>query len=135
MAVASGPGHHRCRDILRGTPLAAARKTEGKNLIQLRPSPSEKPTVGGGRKPNGAFRPREYLTEAEIEALRKAARKNRNPVRDELLVVLAFRHALRVSELVPSRSTNSTSRPPRYTSGGPRTARQASTGCKETSCA
>ena len=46
------------------------------------------------------FRSREYLTEPEIEKLRKAARKNRNPVRDELLILLAFRHALRVSELV-----------------------------------
>jgi integrase len=42
----------------------------------------------------------EYLTEPEIEQLRKAARKSRNPVRDELLILLAFRHALRVSELV-----------------------------------
>jgi hypothetical protein len=47
-------------------------------------------TVRGGRKPNCAFRSREYLTEAEIEALRKAGRATRNPVRDELLVVLAL---------------------------------------------
>jgi integrase len=69
-------------------------------VLQLRPSQSEKPTVRGGRKPNSAFRSREFLTEAEIEALRKAARRNRNPVRDELLVLLGYRHALRVSELV-----------------------------------
>jgi integrase len=69
-------------------------------VVQLRSSQSEKPTVAGGRKPNAAFRSREYLTEPEIERLRKAARKNRNPVRDELLILLAFRHALRVSELV-----------------------------------
>jgi integrase len=68
-------------------------------VVQLRP-PQSVSTVRGGRKPNGVFRSREYLTEAEIEQLRKAARKNRNPVRDELLVLLAFRHALRVSELV-----------------------------------
>jgi integrase len=69
-------------------------------VVQLRPPQSELSTVRGGRKANSAFRSREYLTEAEIEALRKAARATRNPVRDELLVVLAFRHALRVSELV-----------------------------------
>jgi type 1 fimbriae regulatory protein FimB len=40
------------------------------------------------------------LTEAEIDGLRKAARKNRNPVRDELLILLAYCHVLRVSELV-----------------------------------
>jgi integrase len=81
-----------------------ARQTEGKmsmgTVVQLRPPQSEKPTVGGGRKSNSAFRSREYLTEPEIEKLRKAARRNRNPVRDELLILLAFRHALRVSELV-----------------------------------
>jgi hypothetical protein len=65
------------------------------STVQLRSSQSEKPTVRGGRKPNSAFRSREYLTEPEIEKLRKAARKNRNPVRDELLILLAFRHALR----------------------------------------
>src|SRR6266516_99897 len=70
------------------------------SVVQLRPSQSEKPTVRRGRKPNSAFRSREYLTEAEIEMLRKVARRSRNPVRDELLVVLALRHALRVSELV-----------------------------------
>jgi integrase len=69
-------------------------------VVQLKPSQSELSTVRGGRRPNGAFRSREYLTEPEIEKLRKAARKNRNPVRDELLILLAFRHALRVSELV-----------------------------------
>jgi integrase len=70
------------------------------SVVQLKPSQSEKPTVRQGRKPNSAFRSREYLTEAEVDGLRRAARRNRNPVRDELLVVLAFRHALRVSELV-----------------------------------
>ena len=69
-------------------------------VVQLRAPESELPTVRGGRKPNSAFRSREFLTDAEIEQLRKAARRSRNPVRDELLVVLAYRHALRVSELV-----------------------------------
>jgi integrase len=39
----------------------------------------------------------------EIERLLEAAGKSRNPVRDRLLVLLAFRHALRVSELVDVR--------------------------------
>jgi len=69
-------------------------------VVQLGPPESEMTTVRGGRKPNRSFRSREYLTDAEIEQLRKAARATRNPVRDELLVLLAFRHALRVSELV-----------------------------------
>jgi type 1 fimbriae regulatory protein FimE len=45
-------------------------------------------------------RPREHLEPGEVEKLRVAARKTRNPVRDEALVLLAFRHGFRVSELV-----------------------------------
>ena len=69
-------------------------------VVQLRPSKSEKPTVRGGRAKNGEYRQREYLTEAEIDRLLAAAGESRNPVRDRLLVLMAFRHALRVSELV-----------------------------------
>ncbi len=69
-------------------------------VIQLRPSQSEKPTVRGGRAKNADYRQREYLTEAEIDKLLAAAGNSRNPVRDRLLILMAFRHALRVSELV-----------------------------------
>jgi type 1 fimbriae regulatory protein FimB/type 1 fimbriae regulatory protein FimE len=69
-------------------------------VIQLRASQSKKPTVQGGRQANEVYRTREYLTEAEIERLLETAGKSRNPTRDRLLILLAFRHALRVSELV-----------------------------------
>ena len=69
-------------------------------VVQLRPSQSEKPTVRGGRAKNADYRQREYLTEAEIDVLMNAAGTSRNPTRDRLLILLAFRHALRVSELV-----------------------------------
>jgi type 1 fimbriae regulatory protein FimE len=69
-------------------------------VIQLRPSRSEKPTVRGGRAKNADYRQREYLTESEIDKLVVAAGDSRNPVRDRLLILMAFRHALRVSELV-----------------------------------
>jgi integrase len=72
-------------------------------VVQLRPPTSEKPTVARGRGKNRAYRTREYLTEAEVEKLLAAAGKGRNPERDRLLVLLAFRHALRVSELVDVR--------------------------------
>ena len=68
-------------------------------VVQLRTSQAEKPTVSGRGK-NEAYRTREYLTEAEIEKLLETAGKSRNPIRDRLLILLAFRHALRVSELV-----------------------------------
>jgi type 1 fimbriae regulatory protein FimE len=69
-------------------------------VVQLKPPPAEKPTVNPGRAKNDAYRVREYLSEPEIEQLIAAAGKGRNPARDRLLIVMAFRHALRVSELV-----------------------------------
>src|ERR1700752_824566 len=72
-------------------------------VIQLRASQSEKPTVRGGRAKNADYRQREYLTESEIDKLLTTAGDSRNPVRDRLLILMAFRHALRVSELVTLR--------------------------------
>src|ERR1700746_168213 len=68
-------------------------------VIQLRPSRSDKPTVRGGRAKNADYRPREYLTEAEVAKLVDAAGNSRNPIRDRLMIRMAFLHALRVSEL------------------------------------
>lgn len=39
-----------------------------------------------------------WVTAGEVETLRKAARKTRHPVRNELLVLMLYRHGLRVSE-------------------------------------
>jgi hypothetical protein len=72
-------------------------------VVRLRPSQSEKPTVRGGRAKNADYRQREYLTEAEIDKLMAAAGESRNPARDRLLILMAFRHATRVSELVDLR--------------------------------
>jgi type 1 fimbriae regulatory protein FimB/type 1 fimbriae regulatory protein FimE len=52
------------------------------------------------RLPNSVYRPREYLTEAEVERLIDAARKRgRNGARDAAAILLAYRHGLRASEL------------------------------------
>jgi type 1 fimbriae regulatory protein FimB/type 1 fimbriae regulatory protein FimE len=48
-------------------------------------------------------RPREYLTEREIERLMDAAGKNRQGHRDATAILLAYRHGLRASELVAVR--------------------------------
>ena len=45
-------------------------------------------------------RPREYLTEREIERLMDSARGNRWGHRDATAVLIAYRHGLRASELV-----------------------------------
>jgi len=52
------------------------------------------------RLPNAAYRPREYLTEQEVERLIEAARKRgRNGARDAAAILLAYRHGLRAQEL------------------------------------
>jgi type 1 fimbriae regulatory protein FimB/type 1 fimbriae regulatory protein FimE len=45
----------------------------------------------------------EYLTETEVERLQDAARTNRWGHRDSTMVLVAYRHGLRVSELVDLR--------------------------------
>jgi integrase len=48
-------------------------------------------------------RTREYLTDAEVASLIEAAKSNRYGHRDATMVLVAFRHGLRVSELVDLR--------------------------------
>ncbi len=62
-------------------------------------STPQKRTVSRGRRPNAHYRRREYLTEKEIERLMKAAGDNRYGHRDATMILLAFRHGLRASEL------------------------------------
>ena len=65
---------------------------------------NEKRTVGvSRRKPNAEYRSREHLTEQEVEKLVEAAKDNRWGHRDSTMMLLAFRHGLRVSELVDLR--------------------------------
>jgi type 1 fimbriae regulatory protein FimB/type 1 fimbriae regulatory protein FimE len=53
-----------------------------------------------GRLTNSAYRPREYLTETEVERLIETARKRgRNGSRDAAAILLAYRHGLRAQEL------------------------------------
>ncbi|MGA8696337.1 MAG: tyrosine-type recombinase/integrase [Xanthobacteraceae bacterium] len=56
-------------------------------------------TVRPLRRPNSELRPREHLTEREIDKLIEAARRNRHGQRDSTILLIAFRHGLRVSEL------------------------------------
>lgn len=65
----------------------------------------EKRTVAPGRKPNAEYRTREYLTDREIDRLQDAAKANRYGHRDATMILVAYRHGLRVSELVDLRWT------------------------------
>ena len=55
--------------------------------------------IGSHRKPNAELRTREHLSENEVEQLMEAARKNREGHRDALMILMAYRHGLRASEL------------------------------------
>ena len=75
----------------------------------LRLVPDPPPTPFFGRVPprkakNEDRRPREHLTEVEVEALAKAAgNRGRYGHRDRTMVMVCFRHGLRVNELVSLR--------------------------------
>ena len=65
------------------------------------------PTIVNGtlppiRRKNEELRPREFLTGEEVERLREAAgdRLGRHPHRDGTMILVAYRHGLRVTELV-----------------------------------
>jgi integrase len=60
-------------------------------------------TVRPRRRSNADLRTREYLTEVEVERLMNAAKKNRWGQRDSTMVLVAYRHGLRASELVDLR--------------------------------
>jgi type 1 fimbriae regulatory protein FimE len=74
------------------------------NVIELAAVRNTSPTIENrkvGRRKNVESRAREYLTESEVEQLIAAARKeSRYGARDATLVLMMFRHGLRVSEAI-----------------------------------
>ena len=56
-----------------------------------------------GRRPNAELRTRKHLTQAEVDRLIEAAKGNRQGHRDATMILLAYRHGLRASELVDLR--------------------------------
>jgi type 1 fimbriae regulatory protein FimB/type 1 fimbriae regulatory protein FimE len=74
-----------------------------KSQLKLVTPSTVKRTVTPKRRRNGDLRTREYLTEAEVERLMKAATGNRWGHRDATMILVAYRHGLRVSELVDLR--------------------------------
>ena len=55
------------------------------------------------RKPNAELRTREHLKGPEVEKLIEAAKSNRRGHRDATMILVAYRHGLRASELVDLR--------------------------------
>ncbi len=71
-------------------------------IIPLRKDEATQPRLPK-RPPNAMLRTREHLTEQEVEQLIEAAKGNRHGHRDSTMILLAYRHGLRVSELVDLR--------------------------------
>ena len=74
-----------------------------KSRLRLVTPAPEKRTVTPTRRPNADLRTREHLTEAEVERLLKATKGNRWGHRDGTMILVAYRHGLRASELTDLR--------------------------------
>jgi integrase len=75
-----------------------------KSSLRVVTRSTEKLTVSNaGRKPNDAYRTREHLTPSEVERLIEAARLNRWGHRDSTMILIAYRHGLRASEVADLR--------------------------------
>src|SRR5262249_23230871 len=107
-----------------------------KAVSRTRAPTTVKRTVRRGRRPNGHYRTREYLTEREVERLIKAAgSRNRYGHGDATMILLAFRHGLRASELCSLRWEQVDLAMPGYTSLGSRAAYPRSTPSPAPNCA
>ena len=75
-----------------------------KSTLKPVPPKNEKQIVDmARRRPNAELRHREYLTEPEIEKMLKATGTNRWGHRDATMILVAYRHGLRVAELIDLR--------------------------------
>src|SRR5215472_4209876 len=75
-------------------------------LKLVTPEPEKRTVAKGrpaGRPPNRELLTREHLKPAEVERLIEAAKDNRQGQRDATMILIAFRHGLRASELVDLR--------------------------------
>jgi site-specific recombinase XerD len=74
-----------------------------RHLKVVRPTNKKRTVDLPVRKPNSEYRTREHLTEHEIKKLIEAAKDNRYGHRDSTMMLMAYRHGLRASELVDLR--------------------------------
>jgi integrase len=70
-----------------------------KTHLKLVTLATKKRAVTPKRRPNSEFRSREHLTESEVEKLIEAAKDNRYGHRDATMILVAYRHGLRASEV------------------------------------
>jgi integrase len=70
-----------------------------KPALKIVPLTTEIRKVTPRRPKNADLRTREYLSEKEVEQLIEGCESNRRPHRDQTMILIAFRHGLRASEL------------------------------------
>jgi integrase len=73
---------------------------QAKSHLALVVPTGEKRAVAAGRRSNADYCKREYLTPAEIEKLIEATKGNRYGHRDATMILVAFRHGFRASEII-----------------------------------
>ena len=73
---------------------------QAKSQLALVVPTGERRAVSAGRRSNADYRKREYLTLAEIEKLIEAAKGNRYGHRDATMILVAFQHGFRASEII-----------------------------------
>jgi integrase len=69
----------------------------------VKPNAENRTVVTPVRRPNAELRTREYLTDDEVDRLVDVAKGNRHGHRDATMILMAYRHGFRVSELVDLR--------------------------------
>jgi integrase len=74
-----------------------------KSHLKLVSPDTENRTVTPLRRPNAELRTREYLTDAEVARLMDVAKANRWGQRDATMILIAYRHGFRASELTDLR--------------------------------
>src|SRR6266478_1719612 len=84
--------------------LRTTRKKRARNQVAQASFSGKLQTLPPRKPKNADVRPREYLTETEVESLiDAAASQGRHGHRDATMILLAYRHGLRVSELIALR--------------------------------